>query len=67
MLFISGEKYVGEFLKGLEHGKGVHYDADGKRSEGTFKEGKRDGLFIDYDVNGQEVGRTTYVQGLKKN
>ena len=48
-----GTQYIGDFLRGVKHGKGKEIYIDGSYFEGEFKEGKRDGegTFVDAEGN----------------
>ena len=38
--YVNGDKYVGEWKKGLRHGKGTFTYANGKIEEGVWKKDK---------------------------
>ncbi len=42
----SGEKYLGDFYKGLYHGKGCHIDTNGNYYIGDFSGGYKDGFGV---------------------
>jgi hypothetical protein len=60
--FDNGNKYNGDFRKGLMHGKGTIYFANGNRYTGDWVEGWREGLGIYYFTNGN-----AYTGNLKRN
>jgi hypothetical protein len=63
LILVSGVKYKGHFLNGLEDGKGIQEDKDGHRYDGFFKQGKKDGPFVETDRNGKVVKKGTYSMG----
>jgi len=50
----DSDKYTGEFLDGLAHGKGVYYYSNGERSTGEFRNGIRNGQITHTWPNGQQ-------------
>jgi hypothetical protein len=60
--FDTGNKYSGDFKKGLSHGKGTLYFANGNRYTGDWMQGWREGLGIYYFTNGN-----TFTGNFKKN
>ena len=66
MLQQDGTKYKGNFVNGLEDGKGVMEDKDGVRYEGFFREGKKDGPFVETDREGKVIRRGVYEMGHLK-
>lgn len=39
----GGMKYIGEFLDGQKHGRGIYYDANGNSYEGKWEYGQMNG------------------------
>ena len=39
----DGDKYVGEWIDGLKHGKGTLFFSDGREYVGEFKDGEQHG------------------------
>jgi hypothetical protein len=37
----DGRKYIGSWLNGKQHGKGVYITPNGQRKEGEWRDGKR--------------------------
>ena len=54
----GGDKYVGEFRNGKEHGQGTYTSANGNKYVGEFKNGERQGHFTVTFANGDKyVGK----------
>jgi hypothetical protein len=62
--WLDSRKYVGEFLNGTSHGRGVlmNYDGTGNRFVGEFQNNSRNGEGIEYSPGGSVVrsGRWSY-------
>lgn len=69
-LFANGDRYIGEFKKGLPDGRGAYYYTNGDVYKGQFKEGERHGygtmkwkageMYIGEYVRNQREGEGTY-------
>ena len=55
MQFANGDRYDGEWQKGMYHGKGIYTYAAGGRCEGTWEKGKMVGKGFVYYPNGDVI------------
>ena len=52
MLYVNGDKYVGDWKADVQDGKGIYYFHSGDRYEGDYVDGERTGEGIYYHKNG---------------
>lgn len=62
-IFISGDKYEGQFKDKKKHGKGTYYYPDGDIYEGEWKNDKKDGYGVFKDKDGKIWYKGTYKDG----
>ena len=67
MTFLSGDKYVGAWKNGKQHGKFKSFHRNGKLSMvGDFFDGKQNGEWFEYYDDGSLYWRLIYKNGVKK-
>ena len=56
LIFLNGDKYIGEFWNGKRHGQGTIYWTNGNEVVGEFQNNEYLDVII-YDSNGDEISR----------
>ena len=62
---MNGDKYIGDWDKDVQHGKGIYYFHTGDRYEGSYVDGERTGQGIYYHKNGDKYVENSRMENRR--